>query len=113
MERFTRQGLANNAKDEYDKVYGITKGEHKERTDRLRIYNELCELGDNPNPDDVDRVIDNRYWTHVYCDECGEEADSGFTLGQPEDYDSRTATICDACIRKAMDILNSENKQST
>jgi hypothetical protein len=38
------------------------------------IHEALIALGPDPNPDDVDRIMDSK-WTYPECDECGEDVD--------------------------------------
>ena len=53
--------------------------------------------------DEVAGIIGNTSWTHIKCDECGDE-DTGAVvqIGQEPDYESCTATICFACLEKAL-----------
>lgn len=57
---------------------------------------------------EVDEIIGNSSWTHLFCDECGEEAERLVEIGQIPDYDSRTACVCLSCLQKAL-ILSNEN----
>jgi len=68
------------------------------------VHDQLLALGSSPDPDDVDRVIGNGSWTRVpECDECGA-GDQPFVIqvGQPPDYESRTAKLCGSCCRQAI-----------
>lgn len=70
--------------------------------DRMRgIWERLVALGDNPNPDDVERIIGNTSWTECKCDQCGERKESVVMVGEPLDYDSRTASLCVSCLDEA------------
>ena len=61
----------------------------------------LVALGPKPDPDDVDRIIGNKSWTRNTCDECNADADT-VQVGQAPDYESRTADLCEACLRRAL-----------
>ena len=39
------------------------------------------------------------------CDECGEESWDAVELGEPPDYESCTATICERCLMAALDLI--------
>lgn len=58
-------------------------------------------LGPTPEPDDVDRIIGNKSWTDNRCDECQTQADT-VQVGQRPDYESRTADLCESCVRRAL-----------
>lgn len=68
---------------------------------RVAIYDALRALGPTPDPDEVDRIIGNNSWTSNHCDECGAPADT-VQVGQPPDYESRTADLCEPCVRRAL-----------
>lgn len=54
-------------------------------------------LGDNKTEDDVARVIGNRGWTLLVCDECNNEVDTVVQFGKG----SYVFHICQACSIKA------------
>jgi hypothetical protein len=60
------------------------------------------------SPEDVEKIIGNRSWTTLECDQCGREVDAVVEVGQSQGRDSRTADICADCIRKAADLFGSE-----
>jgi hypothetical protein len=39
------------------------------------------------------------------CDECGEESWDAVELGEPPDYESNTATICERCLMRALELI--------
>lgn len=60
MRLITKQYLANIVKDRWKAQY-YTKGEwYAYGGDKEVKYNALVALGDNPSPDDVNKVIGNR-----------------------------------------------------
>lgn len=55
---------------------------------------------------DVTAIIGNNSWVGPpECHECGVTTWDAVELGQPPDYESRTATICIDCLRKAVALL--------
>jgi hypothetical protein len=96
--KITRQILSNRASKEWDHQYKNCDDE-----DKIKIGERLRELGEDPNPDDVDRITGNESWTRPGpCDECGADSETLITIGEPEDYESSTASVCIACLRKAI-----------
>jgi len=67
-------------------------------------FNKLIDLGPNPKPDDVDKVIGNNTWTGLTCDECDRDVDEVVKLGEQPNYDSSTASICRLCLRQATEL---------
>jgi hypothetical protein len=94
MELFTRNILARTAAERWRRQYPDDKARHPK----------LKALGENPLPDDVDRIIGNKSWTEVaQCNECKRESlPAVVRLGDKPDYDSSTAWVCIDCLRKAV-----------
>jgi hypothetical protein len=57
---------------------------------------------------DVTRIIGNGSWVSLVCDECGEDVPAAVAVGQPPDYESATATVCEPCLRKALALFGSK-----
>lgn len=75
--------------------------------DKLVILTILENLGDSPSPDIVDSVIGNGSWTKVNpCSACGE-GDIVVQVGEPDDYESSTAWLCEKCIVDALNCIRS------
>jgi len=71
----------------------------------------LKALGDNPNPNDVDKIIGNKSWTAVPdCDECGKSFSIVVTIGEEPDYESSTADICKNCLKKALKLFDNSKE---
>lgn len=72
--------------------------------DAGEIYQKLAAL----NPEtavaaDVASIIGNTSWAGPSdCHECGETVVRTVEMGQPPDYESHTAQLCESCIRKAL-----------
>jgi len=54
---------------------------------------------------DIADIIGNDSWTDLKCDECNTKVDTVVQLGQDEDYDSRTAYVCQECLYDALSKL--------
>ena len=50
---------------------------------------------------DVADIIGNCSWTRLTCDGCGDDVTALLSVGQPRDYESNTADLCEACVNKA------------
>lgn len=102
MELITRQSNANGAAKRWSEQY--KSGKHGE--DKMNITQLLRGLPDNPNPDDVDKIIGNTSWTKVdNCNECGCSPDKLVEIGQEPDYESMTAYLCLSCLKDAVKLL--------
>ena len=63
------------------------------------VYHQLLQLGPNPSPADVDRVIGNDSWTHVWCFSCKKHVSSAVVLGQEDD------AFCESCLSSAHSLI--------
>lgn len=73
--------------------------------DKQATYMRLCELGPNPAPDEVDRVIGNGSWTECECDDCGKKCDAVADVGDPSSGEYRQGRVCLDCLREAVAAL--------
>ena len=70
-------------------------------------YNKLKALDlEVATPSDIKHIIGNDSWTRLKCHECGDPKTSVVELGEPPDYESHTARICESCLVKAMAKFN-------
>lgn len=73
---------------------------------KKRITAELLALPEaDRTPERIAAIIGNDSWSAVECDQCGERVPVAVTVGQPPDYESSTATICEPCLRRALALL--------
>lgn len=79
--------------------------------DAQQKYEALIALGDNPNPDDVDKVVDYPV-CQMICDCCGKSVNWTTLLGEEPGYESRTCDLCADCIFAAY-VLASEYAATT
>jgi len=60
---------------------------------------------------DVNTIIGNASWTVVpHCNECGASVPAVVEIGEEPDYESATAYVCLACLRKALALFTEEIK---
>lgn len=57
---------------------------------------------------DVTAIIGNDSWCRSpTCNNCGEVVGVAVQLGEEPDYESRTATLCFACLKQALELIES------
>lgn len=96
MKLLTSRGQAKIVKDLYYAQYFVD-GEWKSAVfNTEERYKQLCDLGDNPNPADIDRIIGNVTWTRVPCLECGDFVERAIQFGRGE----KATTVCFPCLKK-------------
>lgn len=100
MRLITRAENARKATASWYSTY-FQGGQWRYGEDKQEKYRSLLELGENPDADDVDRVIGNDSWTACRCDECGTLREVVLQIGEDPGYESATANICKPCLRKA------------
>lgn len=71
-----------------------------------KTYRALVALGSAPTPEQVDEVIGNSSWTDTDCDQCGSSREPVVTVGDEEDFDSSTSTLCRGCVEAALRALD-------
>ncbi len=66
------------------------------------VYGQVVGASD---PDEVDRIIGNKTWTSILCNECKEfvEEAISFDVDIYEDYPSRE--VCKSCLLKALGLI--------
>ena len=100
MRIISRVGKAIQARESWHRAYYDVKYGWRYGDDKRVKYEELVALGQEPDPDDVDRVIGNPSWTWCRCDECDTASEFVIMVGQEPDYESSTVHLCASCIRK-------------
>lgn len=76
----------------------------------MAVGRALRELGARPDPDDVDRIIGNRSWTRLACNNCQREAAKVVQVGEaPSEYESYTASLCLDCVQAAAKAMRGNN----
>ena len=62
------------------------------------LYKKLVDLGENPNPDDVDMIIGNKGWTSLVCGDCMKFKDKGVLFGRG----NHSLVICYDCLKSVL-----------
>lgn len=78
--------------------------------DTEKIYDAVCALDlEAATVDDVRTAMGFGDWVYdsFTCHECKQTVDKVVQLGEEPDYDSSTANICVACLRKALKAVKS------
>lgn len=72
-----------------------------------KVYAKLKALdAETATAADVAAIIGNESWCRPDdCDQCGKTTYQTITVGEPRNYESNTATLCLACLRKAVAAL--------
>lgn len=108
MKLITRQDLANTVAERWRKQYQLEDGSWRQLYigvgDSKSIFIQLIDLGPQPKPDDINKIIGNGTWTGLTCDECDRDVDEVVQLGEQPNYDSSTASICRLCLRQATEL---------
>lgn len=83
-----------------NQYFNLEKGEWniELKDDCEKIYKKLVKLGENPEPEDVDKVIGNNDWTVVFCMECGSVSEKVVVFGKGK----HPVTVCFTCLKKVL-----------
>lgn len=100
----TRQMLASKAAVNWQDQYKTPQWRH---TDKMGTLVELVALGPTPTPEQVNAVIGNSSWTRLVCNQCSKEVDTVIVVGQVQDYESSTASLCITCLEQAYNLAKS------
>jgi hypothetical protein len=83
----------------------------KHFADKHEIYHRLCQLNlEQCRAEDVNDIIGNVSWTSLRCDECNQETDWLLYVGEPPDYESRTARLCKSCCKQVAQMVARKTK---
>ena len=97
------RSVARHWKGQY---FDTAKSEWRYR-DKLPVWVALSKLNlERVNAKEVAGVIGNDSWTTVRCAECQRDVDAVRTCGQPEDFESATASLCRDCLWAAITELD-------
>lgn len=88
------------------KKYWDTPHELNESTKEK--YERLVELGTDPNPDEVDRIIGNDSWTCVRCRECDKRVEKAVMVGKRLDDEYPMVCVCMGCLKAAVALMKEE-----
>lgn len=109
MKAFTSQNIASEMAERWRRIY---EGHFEKSTWKLtdgrtpkEVYDQLVALGPDPSVADVSTVLGNDHWATTRCHECEVEVTRAVQLGEVPEYESSTAMICLACLKKAVKLL--------
>ena len=77
--------------------YGSEKGEIHQKL--LKLDLEKC------SAESVNKIIGNKSWTELKCDQCQKRVRSVVMVGQKPDYESSTTQLCRGCIQEAGELF--------
>lgn len=107
MRLITQQTLANGVIKKWAEQY--PKSGTNYGRDKQKVLKDLKDLGSNPSPYAISKVIGNPSWTDTNCDECSTRLVPVIRLGDEPDYDSSTANICRGCLVKALELIDGKS----
>lgn len=66
----------------------------------MDIHEALCALGEDPDPDDVAKIIGNKSWSYHSCSGCGDYYHRLVEIGE---YEQKS--YCKTCLTEALALL--------
>lgn len=109
MKLRTRRQLVESVPDlwdnQYSKYYGVQEahfGDPAIKSDKLRAI-DLSSLSDSEATDEIDRIIGNRSWTRMLCEECEGEVDA---LIRFQDRGECCVDVCSDCLMRAVGLIS-------
>lgn len=80
--------------------------------DKLDKLNKLNLLDvEKADKEDVANIIGNGFWVcEAQCHECSTKTWDAVLIGEPPDYESKTATICIDCLKRAVAMIEGKNE---
>lgn len=96
-QRMKIRGVAEAWRRQYGNAGGLHPGV-RERLDALDK--------ENATATDVSAIIGNSSWTDIRCNECGTYVERAVQVGEPPDWESATALICERCARSALTLIS-------
>jgi hypothetical protein len=96
---------------EWDWVWPLSIEKGKAKVSAEVIYDRLVALKGNGTPEEIEKIVGNTSWTDISCDECGRNVEVAVTVGEEEDYDTRTARVCLDCLNKAVRLARAVDRK--
>lgn len=105
MKKLTRTDLIRSVADRHRTQYAGYPQEHL-LADGRSVHNiqmELNALSNSASEEDVAKIVGNKSWTRLNCDECCSEVSEVVIAGRtdPSNY------FCRSCIERMMEEINS------
>lgn len=102
MKAITPKGRARGVAKRWKAEY-LDHPKHYDTLWHQEVYDAIVALGDSPEPEDINRIIGNEYWTRPEpCSECKATVALVVQVGEEPDYESHTAWLCVNCLRAAI-----------
>ena len=98
----TKQHLVNTVDERWKKQYYRDASWDYYGEDKIEKYEKLVNLGNNKNPEDVDKIIGNSSWTRLICNHCNKYVDAVFVFG----IGHNSFHICEDCVSIAVEQFN-------
>jgi hypothetical protein len=102
MKILRSKELAATVADRWEKQYSDQGILSDEDWKFAGVLDQLCALGPDPEPEDIERIIGNDSWTKTFCGECCGYSSTAVMFG--EGYDS--FALCETCLVLAITALN-------
>lgn len=101
MKFITQRMMILGVVDQWRTTY--PPGRHGYGLDKDMIYARLTALDlETVSAEQVNAIIGNDSWTATRCDECGNTVACVVRVGAEPDYESATASLCEACVKAAL-----------
>ena len=101
MLKVTQRDLIRTADKRWRDQYWNTRD-----LDKSRKALALTQLDkDTATEEDVTRIIGNRSWTQLICDECGTEVESVVCIGGKPEVSRKSRYICKPCVERALKLF--------
>ncbi len=108
MRLLTKKYIASLAAKRWENQY---KGKHDLYDgEKQEILDSLIELGENPEPEEVDLVIGNDSWTDIVCHVCRGYVEEAVSFPHLNDEGGCEMIICRGCVKKLLDTLTPVDK---
>ena len=106
MLKVTQRDLIRTADKRWRDQYWNTRD-----LDKSRKALALTQLDkDTATEEDVTRIIGNRSWTQLICDECGTEVLAAVIMGGNPGTGRNSRHICKPCLQKALTLMEVEHE---
>ena len=102
MKLITERGLIREVANRWREQYPAGRS----GADKDQIWQRLSELDpEKASAEEVGRIIGNKSWATICCDECMNDTKAVVELGEEPSWESRTIHLCRACAEAALTAL--------
>lgn len=101
--KFTERDSIKSAINSFINKYGKKSSSSDKRG--INVGEELSKLNvETCTANEVNNLIGSD-WTTLTCDQCKEKVKSVVCVGEEPEYESKTAYICEDCLKKALALV--------